>query len=103
MKQILAILAVAVLCLSMLGCAPGTNGMVGTPRDGGDKPAGFWFGVWHGVISPVTFVISLFSRGTQVYEVHNNGGWYDFGFGLGISIIMGGGAGGTARRIRRRD
>jgi hypothetical protein len=37
-----------------------------------------------------------------MYEVHNNGGWYDFGFILGMMIIFGGGAGGAqARRPRR--
>jgi len=34
--------------------------------------------------------------------VHNNGGWYNFGFILGLSIILGGGARGTARRRSRK-
>jgi hypothetical protein len=37
-----------------------------------------------------------------MYEVHNNGGWYNFGFLLGMMIILGGGGGGAARR-RYRD
>jgi len=50
----------------------------------------------------VTFMISLFNRGVQFYDVHNNGGWYNFGFILGIMLVFGGGAGG-ARSRRRRD
>jgi len=31
-----------------------------------------------------TFIISLFDPTVDIYEIHNNGGWYDFGFFLGI-------------------
>lgn len=46
---------------------------------------GFWFGVWHGSILPIAWLISLFSEQTAIYAIYNNGGWYDFGFILGIS------------------
>jgi predicted phage tail protein len=102
MKPIL-ILAIFLLCCVMLvGCAPGANELTGTPREKGSA-AGFWLGLWQGIISPVTFVVSLFTRSVQMYEVHNNGGWYNFGFLLGLSIIFGGGAGGASRRSRRRS
>ena len=45
---------------------------------------------------------SLFTSTVRMYEVHNNGGWYDFGFILGAMIAFGGSAGGTAARRRRR-
>lgn len=45
---------------------------------------GFWYGLWHGTIAPITFVISLFNDNVVVWETHNNGGWYTFGFLLGI-------------------
>jgi hypothetical protein len=35
-----------------------------------------------------------------MYEVHNNGGWYNLGFLLGLIIIFGGSGGGAARRRR---
>ncbi len=63
--------------------------------------AGFWLGLWHGIISPVTFIISLFNRAVQLYDGHNNGGWYNFGFILGVSIVFGGGTGGASRSRRR--
>ncbi len=51
---------------------------------------GFWLGLWHGLISPVTFFISLFSRTVEIYAFPNGGGWYDFGFMLGIGGFSGG-------------
>ena len=57
----------------------------------GAKPAGFWAGFWHGLISPITFIVSLFSTGVRIYEVNNNGRWYDFGFIIGVSGAFGGG------------
>ncbi len=53
--------------------------------------AGFWTGLWHGMILPISFIVSLFRDSVSVYEVHNNGGWYNFGFLLGAAIVLGGG------------
>lgn len=50
----------------------------------GAMPAGFWGGLWHGIIAPLMFFISLFTPKVRVYETKNNGRWYDFGFMLGI-------------------
>ncbi len=55
------------------------------------EPAGFWAGVWHGMILPFTFLVSLFKPGVGIYETNNNGGWYNFGFVLGASSSLGGG------------
>jgi hypothetical protein len=68
------------------------------PNDEEGRVAGFWLGLWHGIIAPVTFVISLFSDKVHVYEVHNNGNWYTFGFLLGLAIVLGGGGGAAARK-----
>jgi len=48
---------------------------------------GFWLGVWHGFIFPVAWIVSLFVDNVAVYAVPNNGGWYDFGFFVGIVFI----------------
>ena len=48
---------------------------------------GFLFGLWHGFIFPVAWVFSLFMPQVAVYAVPNNGGWYDFGFFLGIVVF----------------
>lgn len=58
---------------------------------------GFWYGLWHGIISPITFVISLFSDHVTIYETHNNGGWYNFGFLMGAGSLTGGGIKATSK------
>jgi hypothetical protein len=94
----LVLLLVLVLILS--ACAASPNELANTPDQEGEV-AGFWLGLWHGFIAPFTFVISLFSDNVHIYEIHNNGGWYNFGFLIGLSIIFGGSGGGAARRRRR--
>ena len=51
----------------------------------GGSRAGFLAGLWHGLICPVTFIVSLFNPKVRIYEQNNNGGWYDFGFVVGVS------------------
>ena len=84
------ILLLVALVLVLGACAAGENVSVGVAATDRDL-AGFWFGLWHGIIAPVTFFISLFTDGINVYEVHNSGNWYDFGFVLGAGILFGGG------------
>lgn len=48
---------------------------------------GFLGGLWHGIIAPASFVISLFSDHVAVWAVNNNGGWYTFGFLLGVGSL----------------
>jgi hypothetical protein len=83
----------------LAACAAGPNNVAEI-----DAPhiAGFWLGLWHGLISPITFLISLFTREVNIDEVHNNGNWYDFGFMIGVSTAFSGVArsGGAARRSR---
>lgn len=51
-------------------------------------PVGFWYGLWHGFTFGFAFVGSLFWDSIAVYAIYNNGGWYDFGFWLGIVGIV---------------
>jgi hypothetical protein len=95
LTRVVALLA-AVLVLA--SCAAGPNELAG----GETADAGFWLGLWHGFILPVTFVISLFTDTVNVYEVNNDGNWYDFGFVLGLLVSLGGSAGGGAAGARRR-
>lgn len=89
------------LAVLLTGCAAGPN----TAETAGSAgAAGFWLGLWQGFISPVTFVVSLFNDRVNIYEVHNSGGWYNFGFMLGVSMVFSGSAGsgaGARRRSRR--
>jgi hypothetical protein len=52
---------------------------------------GFLYGLWHGFIFPVAWIVSLFTDKVAIYAVPNNGGWYDFGYFLGI-VVFGVGA-----------
>ena len=52
---------------------------------------GFLLGLWHGLIFPLAWIASLFMPDVAVYAVPNNGGWYDFGYFLGI-VVFGVGA-----------
>jgi hypothetical protein len=52
---------------------------------------GFWAGLWHGLIFPLAWLVSLFAPAVAVYAVPNNGSWYDFGYFLGI-VVFGVGA-----------
>ncbi|HEX2031324.1 MAG TPA: hypothetical protein VHL78_08000 [Actinomycetota bacterium] len=91
--RLIGISALLLGVLLLSSCAAGPNTAAAT----GEDPAGFWLGLWHGIIIPVTFVISLFTDTVSIYEVNNNGNWYDFGFFLGIMIALGG-AGSQAKR-----
>ena len=57
-----------------------------------ESPAGFWYGIWHGIISVLTLIIHIFNDSVKVYEINNSGGWYDFGFLLGVISVWSGGS-----------
>ena len=101
MKKIILILVIVSLAFALGACTAGPNTLRNTPDEDGEV-AGFWKGLWHGIIAPVTFIISLFNKGVTVFEVHNNGGWYSFGFLLGASMTVGGSSGGAACRKKRK-
>jgi hypothetical protein len=88
---------IAALAVLVAGCAAGDNPLAGTPGVRG--VAGFWLGLWHGMICPIAFVVSLFNSHVAIYEVHNSGGWYDAGFILGAGAwgILGRGRGSEQR------
>lgn len=76
-----AISAAAVLLLT--GCA------TQPPPSGEDLP-GFFSGFWNGLTIVFSFIGSLFWD-VRIYAFPNNGGWYDFGYVLGVSAALGGG------------
>lgn len=90
------ILLLLVVAMMLAGCAAGANPDAGVAGPDGDV-AGFWLGLWQGVIAPVTFVVSLFSDSVGIYEVHNSGGWYDFGYVLGLGAFVGGSSSAASR------
>ncbi|MBN2102574.1 hypothetical protein JW835_00870 [bacterium] len=98
-RSIYYLLIISVLMFA--ACAAGSNDMADSVNQAG-KIAGFWKGLWHGFIVLFTFVISLFSDKVNVYEVHNNGGWYNFGFILGVMTFFGGSSGKAGQNMCRK-
>ncbi len=96
---ILGLLFVFVFVFS--GCVAGPNELEKSPNAQG-KVAGFWKGLWHGLIAPITFIISIFTKNIRFYEVHNSGFWYNFGFVLGAGLFLSGGILGRGRRKERK-
>lgn len=70
-----------------------------------ENPAGFLYGLWHGIISFVSLVIHIFNDSVRIYEINNTGGWYDFGFLVGATCVWGGGTHFTCKSAaeKKRD
>ncbi len=78
-----AILVVAAFCLN---CAAGNYRWDQNINPG--HKAGFWAGLWHGLIIIITFIFSLFDKKVGIYEV-NNAGWpYNLGFIIGLCFSI---------------
>jgi hypothetical protein len=96
MRRARWILLLAVGVVLIAACTAGVNPEVDSASPDGDI-AGFFMGLWHGFIAPITFFVSLFTDNVNIYEVHNNGNWYDFGFVLGAGLLLSGGIFGRKR------
>jgi hypothetical protein len=102
MRRAAGLTVITGLLLILTSCIAGPNDLAGGPG-----AAGFWLGLWQGLISPITFIVSLFNDNVNIYDVHNNGNWYNLGFMLGVACVFSGGAGAgntaTGRRRSRRS
>ncbi len=99
-RNIILPIVIVLIAILMTSCFASGNPYEGVADDFGTT-AGFLRGIWHGFLCPFTFIVSLFTDGIHFYEVHNNGGWYNFGFVLGASIIFSGS--GRASKMRRKS
>ena len=70
--------------LILSACAPGGGSSTV------DDPAGFFMGIWHGWIAPISLIVGFFNSNIRVYEIYNTGWWYDFGFYIAIIGGFGG-------------
>ena len=73
--------ALLLACLCFVSCADVEP--VGACLTG--RQYGFFYGLLHGFITPISFVAGLFQDDVAIYAVNNSGSWYDFGFLLGSS------------------
>jgi uncharacterized lipoprotein YajG len=92
MKRTVQTLTLIATALILAGCVA-----VEAPSAISPTAPGFWQGVWHGFIFPVTFIFSLFTDRVAIYAVPNNGHWYDAGYFVGI-VFLGVGARSSKRR-----
>ena len=88
--------ATASLAVALSACAATQDSSAVAPQ-----APGFLLGLWHGFIFPVAWLLSLFIPEVAIYAVPNNGGWYDFGYFLGIVVFGVGARKGT--RVVYRD
>jgi len=77
------VLAGVLVVLLLSGCADS----VSFEQAAEMTEVGFWHGFWHGLILPISWIASLFSDSVAIYAIYNSGGWYDFGFFLGIGTL----------------
>jgi hypothetical protein len=96
MKRCFRTTTVVALLLVLAACARAAPEAVAH----GAATPGFWWGVWHGFVFPFAWIGSLFDPRIAVYAVPNTGGWYDFGFFVGV-CVLGGGSHFSSRRAGR--
>lgn len=53
-----------------------------------EEPSGFWGGTWDGMIMVPSFIGSIIWDNIAIYDVNNNGVWYNFGFVGGFFTIL---------------
>lgn len=91
---LLTFILVIAMVITLTGCVPGDG------YNTEEKPAGLFWGIWHGWMAPISLIIGLADSKIRVYEVLNNGWAYDFGFY--IAIISGFGSISFFRRKKRK-
>ena len=72
------------LAVAICGCLPGSQ--IVAQR----QPVGFFFGIWHGWLAPLSLILGLFDSNYRIYEAANRGWSYDFGFYMAIISGFGG-------------
>lgn len=94
MKKLALSLLILLLMLSLTACLPG-DGSYTTAT-----PAGFFSGIWHGWLAPLSMLLGFIRGGYRIYEVNNTGLLYDLGFYI---AIIGGFGGFSLFRGKKKD
>jgi len=93
MKKILLLILIVLLVTLLTGCLPDIA------MEQQESQAGFFLGIWHGWIAPISLFASIFNKDITIFESNNTGFWY--GFGFYIAII--GGFGGISLVRKKRS
>ena len=83
-KRMILIGLLMLVVLLVSGCVPGDG------KADAENTAGFFWGIWHGWVAPISLIISLFNRDIRIYEIYNSGWWYDFGYYMAVISGFGG-------------
>jgi hypothetical protein len=86
---------ISVTLLLLSSCVPGDGSYTL------NNPAGFFWGIWHGWIAPISLILALFDKNIHIYENLNSGWFYDLGFYM--AIISGFGGLTLSRKKRKKD
>ena len=73
-----------IIMILLTGCVPGDG------TNNAQNNAGFFWGIWHGWIAPISLIIGLFKNNIRMYETYNLGWWYDFGYYIAVISGFGG-------------
>ena len=87
--RLLGLMAAVAMVLLLASCAS-------QPIPDAYDPPGFFSGLWHGFIIFFSLVGHLFDNSIRIYAFPNSGGWYDFGFFIGVFLSVGGGTASSA-------
>ncbi len=101
MKYLSRTILLIMVITGLIACTASPNALE-SMADAEGTVAGFWLGLWQGFIALFAFIVSLFNDNVGVYEAHNNGGWYNFGFILGVMMFFGGSNEGGKRAYSQR-
>jgi hypothetical protein len=94
-QVVLLLLLLGVGLITLSGCVPGDG------KHTAEKPAGFFWGVWHGWITPISLIWGIFNRSIRIYETANTGWWYDLGYYM--AVISGFGGLSLVRRTKKSE
>ncbi len=89
-QSIVTAIFIILVVLLLVGCFPNQDSTIGL------EPAGFFKGIWHGWITPISLVVSFFDSSIRIYEKNNTGWWYDLGYYM--AVISGFGSLALSRR-----
>lgn len=93
MKKIVLLVLLLLMTLLLTACLPGDG------KNSPENPAGFFWGIWHGWVAPISLIFGLFRDNIRIYETANIGWWYDLGFYA--AVISGFGSLSLARRKKK--
>jgi len=78
-----AILLLVIISVMFVSCAPSGYS---------SQEAGFFSGIWHGIIFVFSLIGKLFGLKIGIYAEHNSGFFYWLGFMIGLGLLGGGSA-----------